>query len=90
MGKLVIVDISNFVELAHASSIVKPGKVCFMYIDELGARKVEWGELVEKDGGFYVHYADPIPSSLYAYLREHKDMSEISGAGSRHFVDFYS
>ena len=38
-GKLVIVDISNFVELAHA------------------------------------------------YLREHKDMSEISGAGSRHFVD---
>ena len=48
------------------------------------------GELVEKDGGFYVHYADPIPSSLYAYLREHKDMSEIPDTGSRHFVDFYS
>ena len=38
-------------------------------------------ELVEKDGGFYVHYAEPIPSSLYVYLREHKDMSEISGTG---------
>ena len=85
--KLTIVDVSNFVELAHASSVVKPGKVCFVYIDERGARKMEWGELVEKEGGFYVHYADPIPSSLYAYLREHKDMSEISGAGSRHFVD---
>ena len=45
------------------------------------------GELVEKDGGFYVHYEDPIPSSLYAYLREHKDMSEIPDTGSRHFVD---
>ena len=82
-----IVDISNLVELAHASSIVKPGKACFVYIDERGARKMEWGELVEKEGGFYVHYAEPIPSSLYAYLREHKDMSEILGAGSRHFVD---
>lgn len=39
------------------------------------------GELVEKDGGFYVQYAKPIPSSLYAYLREHKDMSEISDIG---------
>ena len=46
--------------------------------------------LVEKDSGFYVQYADPIPSSLYAYLREHKDMSEIPDTGSRHFVDFYS
>ena len=51
---------------------------------------MEWGELVEKDGGFYVHYADHIPSSLYAYIREHKDMSEIPDTGSRHFVDFYS
>ena len=64
-----------------------PGKVCFVYTDERGARKIEWGELVEKDSGFYVQYADPIPSSLYAYLREHKDMSEISDTGSRHFVD---
>ena len=82
-----MVDISNLVELTQASSIVKQGKACFVYIDERGARKMEWGELVEKEGGFYVQYADPIPSSLYAYLREHKDMSEILGAGSRHFVD---
>ena len=79
--KLVIVDISNFVELAHASSIIKQGKVCFVYIDERGARKIELGELVEKDSGIYMQYAEPIPSSLYAYLREHKDMSEISGTG---------
>ena len=85
-----IVDISNVVEMAHASSIVKQGKVCFVYTDERGARKIKWGELVEKDSGFYVQYADPIPSSLYAYLREHKDMSEIPDTGSRHFVDFYS
>ena len=76
-----IVDISNLVELAHASSIVKQGKVCFVYADERGARKMEWGELVEKDGRFYVQYVEPIPSSLYAYLREHKDMSEILGTG---------
>ena len=37
-----IVDISNFVELAHASSIVKPGKVCFVYIDEWGARRLTY------------------------------------------------
>ena len=49
-----IVDISNLVELAHASSIVKQGKVCFVYADERGARKMEWGELVGKDGRFYV------------------------------------
>ena len=32
-----IVDISNLVELTHTSSIVKQGKVCFVYIEERGS-----------------------------------------------------
>ena len=49
--KLMIVDVSNIVELAHASSVVKPGKVCFVYIDERGARKLVWRNSLKKTVG---------------------------------------